>query len=78
MTGCSALTEPKDGEDRESFNMRREPKPAVDFSWGAEGISGHLGTRPDDRPRPEGGDCRCRPGEERRRRWGVTPASRAS
>ena len=64
---CSALAEFKEGKDREPFNDRSEPKPAVYSSWGAEGIGGHLGVRLDDRSGSEGGDCEYRPGEERRR-----------
>ena len=71
MTECSALAESKEGEELEPFNVRSEPKPVVYSSWGADRIGGHHGIRPDDRRGPRGGNCKYRPGEERRREmWG--------
>ena len=49
MTECLALAKSKEGKDREPFNVRSEPKPAVYSSWDMEGIGGHLSVRPDDR-----------------------------
>ena len=74
-----SLAKSKEGEDRELFKVRSEPKPAFYSSWGAEGIGGDLSARPDDRPGSRGGDCRYSTIRGRRggRMCGATLASRA-
>ena len=51
--------------------MRGQPKSANRPSSVVIRIDGYPGIRPDDRRGPRGGNCKCRPGEERRREmWG--------